>query len=153
MLVDSMPLEQPLCQIDSSCRNLHGDAPSLKWLAYTSTLAPRCRSRKGASIPLGVQDQGHPDLRAEMLRVGGDGAQRFCCDLKQQVVEHYLVVVGDGADRCRQGEHQMVVVQRQEVGLPGLEPTACGIRLALRAMPVAAGVVGDGHLRTGVATQ
>src|SRR6202049_4465419 len=52
MLVDSMHLEQRLCQIDSSCRNLHGDAPSLKWLAYTSTLAPRCRSRKGASIPL-----------------------------------------------------------------------------------------------------
>ena len=24
-----------------------------------------------------MQDQGHADLRAEMLRVGGDGAQRF----------------------------------------------------------------------------
>src|SRR6202521_4236906 len=55
MLVDSMHLEQRLCQIDSSCRNLHGDAPSLKWLAYTSTLAPRCRSRKGASIPLSLR--------------------------------------------------------------------------------------------------
>src|ERR1700694_2828781 len=98
MLVDSMHLEQRLCQIDSSCRNLQGDAPSLKWLAYTSTLAPRCRSRKGASIPLGVQDQRHPDLRAEMLRVGGDGAQRFCGDLKQQVVDQRLVVVGEGTD-------------------------------------------------------
>jgi hypothetical protein len=43
-----------------------------------------------------VQDQRHTDLRAEMLRVGGDGAQRFCGDFKQQVVEHRLVGVGDG---------------------------------------------------------
>ncbi len=100
-----------------------------------------------------MQDQRHTDLRAEMLRVGGDGAQRFCGDFKQQVVEHRLVGVGDGTDRRRQGEHHMVVVQRQQVGLPGLEPTACGIRLALRTMPVAAGVVGDRDLRTGIATQ
>src|ERR1700730_14469495 len=102
MLVDSMHLEQRLCQIDPSCRNLHGDAPSLKWLAYTSTLAPRCRSRKGASIPLGVQDQRHPDLRAEMLGVGGDGTQRLRSNLEQQVVDQRLVVVGDGTDRRRQ---------------------------------------------------
>src|SRR5712691_12618880 len=47
----------------------------------------------------------------------------------------------------------MVVVQRQQVGLPGFEPALCGARLALRAMPVAAGVVGDLDLITGLATQ
>ena len=47
----------------------------------------------------------------------------------------------------------MVVIHGQEVGLPGLEPAAGGAGLALRAMPVAAGVVGDLDLRTGVAAQ
>src|SRR6266568_9415200 len=47
----------------------------------------------------------------------------------------------------------MVVVERQQVSLPGLEPAARGACLALRAMPVTAGVVGDRDLFTGVATQ
>jgi hypothetical protein len=47
-----MHLKHHFCQIDPNGRNLHGDAPFHKWLACTSTLAPRCRSRKGASIPL-----------------------------------------------------------------------------------------------------
>src|ERR1700694_5323026 len=101
MLIDSMHLKHRLCQIDPSCRNLHGDAPSQKWLACTSTLASRCRLRKGASIPLGVQDQRHPDLRAEMLRVGGDGTQRLGGNLEEQVIDERLVVVGDGTDRRR----------------------------------------------------
>src|ERR1700680_2985946 len=58
MLIDSMHLKHRLCQIDPSCRNLHGDAPSQKWLACTSTLASRCRLRKGASIPLSVDRSG-----------------------------------------------------------------------------------------------
>jgi len=47
----------------------------------------------------------------------------------------------------------MVVIQRQKVGLPSLEPTAGGARLTLRAMPVAAGVVGDLNLSTAAAMQ
>ena len=47
----------------------------------------------------------------------------------------------------------MVVVDRQQVGLPRFEPAASGARLALRAMPVTAGVVGDLQLRAGVAAQ
>src|ERR1700688_1572708 len=100
-----------------------------------------------------MQDQWYTDLRAEMLRVGSDGAQRLRSNLEQQVVDQRLVGVGDGADRRRQGEHHMVIVQRQQIGLPGLQPPARGACLALRAMPVAAGVVGDRDLITGVATQ
>ena len=47
----------------------------------------------------------------------------------------------------------MVIVERQQVGLARLEPAARGARLALRAMPIATGVVGDLHLRASVATQ
>src|ERR1700732_4427982 len=52
MRIDPMHLKHHFCQIDPNGRNLHGDAPFHKWLACTSTLAPRCRLRKGASIPL-----------------------------------------------------------------------------------------------------
>ena len=101
----------------------------------------------------GVQDQRHADLRAEMLRVGSDGAQRLGGDREQQVVDHRLVVVRDGTDRCRQREHQVVVVDRQQIRLPRFQPPARRARLTLRAMPVAAGVVGDLHLRAGIAAQ
>src|SRR6266851_561054 len=57
MLIDSMHLQHRLCQIDPNRRNLHGDAPSQKWLVDNSTLAPRCRLRKGASIPLDLIQQ------------------------------------------------------------------------------------------------
>src|ERR1700688_841043 len=100
-----------------------------------------------------MQDQWYTDLRAEMLRVGSDGAQRLRSNLEQQVVDQRLVVVGDGTDRRRQGEHHMVVVQRQQVGLARLEPAPRGAGLALRAMPIATGVVADLHLRASVAAQ
>jgi hypothetical protein len=74
-----------------------------------------------------------------MLGVGGNGAQGFRGDREQQVVEQRLVVIGDGADRCRQSEDDVVVVDRQQVGLPRLQPPARRARLTFRAMPVAAG--------------
>ena len=37
----------------------------------------------------------------------------------------------------------MVILHRQQIGLPGFEPTFGGTGLTLRAMPVAAGVVSD----------
>ena len=42
---------------------------------------------------------------------------------------------------------------RQEIGLSGFEPALCGACLALRAMPVTTGVVGNLDLRAGIATQ
>ncbi len=47
----------------------------------------------------------------------------------------------------------MVVLDRQQIGLPGLKPSSGGTGLTLWAMPVAAGVVGDLDFITGVATQ
>ena len=91
----------------------------------------------------GVQDQGHPDACAQMPGIGGDGAQGLGGDLEEQPIDHRLVVIRDGADGRGQGEHHVVIVHRQQLGLPRLEPAARGTALALRAMPVAAGVVGD----------
>jgi hypothetical protein len=88
-----------------------------------------------------------------MPRIGGNGAQSFGSDVEQQTVQHRLVGIGKRADRGRQGEHHMVIRYRQQLGLTGLEPASGGSGLALWAVPVAAGVVGNLDLLAGVAAQ
>ena len=97
----------------------------------------------------GVQDQGQPDAGTQMPRVGGDGAQGLGRDLKQQAVDHRFIVIGDRTDRRRQGKDDVVVVDRQQIDLTGLEPASGGAGLTLRAMAVTTGVVGDLGMLTG----
>lgn len=87
----------------------------------------------------GVQHQGGANLRAEVLRVGGDGAQGVGGDIKQQAVDHRLVVPRDGADGRGQREHDVVVLHGQQIVTARFEPATCRAGLALGAMPVAAG--------------
>ncbi len=64
-----------------------------------------------------VQHGGEADARAQMLGVGDDGDQRVGDGPEQEVVDGRLVLEGDGADRRRQGEDDVVVGSRQEFGL------------------------------------
>ena len=73
----------------------------------------------------GVQHRGQADARAQMLGIGGDGQQGPRGRLEQGVIDHRLVVEGDVADLSRQGEHHMVIGQRQQLGLARFEPSAC----------------------------
>ena len=91
----------------------------------------------------GVEHGGDADAGAEMLGIGGDGQQRLGRRVEQQVVDHRLVLVGDGGDRGRQREDDVEVADRQQIGLARGEPVPRRRALALRAVPVAAGVVGD----------
>ena len=95
----------------------------------------------------GVQHGGQADARAEMLRVGGDGGQRLRGGPEQEVVDGRLVLERDGADRGRQGEDDVVVGNRQQLGLAVGQPLSRRRGLTLRAMPVAAGIVGDPLVR------
>jgi hypothetical protein len=83
-----------------------------------------------------------PDLGAEMLRVGGDGAQRLGRRAQQDGIDGLLVLEGDLGHRRRQREHDVEVWSWQQFGLPGGKPLSARLPLALRAMPVAAGIVG-----------
>jgi len=94
-------------------------------------------------LPPGVEDGGDADVRAEVLWIGSDGQQRLRRGLEEQGIDRRLVLVGDGADRRRQGEDDVVVGDRQQLGLPGGHPSGRRPPLALRAMAVAARVVGD----------
>ena len=66
---------------------------------------------------------------------------------------HGLVLVGDVGDGRRQREHHMIVRHRQQIGLARGQPFLCRRPLALRAMPVAAGVVGDAGVRAVLAAR
>jgi hypothetical protein len=84
-----------------------------------------------------VEDGGQPDAGTEMLRVGGDGQHRLGGCPEQQVVDGGLVLEGDSRDLGGQGEHDVEVADRQEVGLACGPPRAGRRSLALRAVPVA----------------
>ncbi len=87
----------------------------------------------------GMEDGGEADARAQMLRVGGDRGQRLGGGPEQKVVDGRFGLERDRADRSRQGEDDVVVGNRQQLRLAVFEPLPRRGRLALRAMPVAAG--------------
>ena len=90
-----------------------------------------------------VQHRCHADPGAKMLRIGGDGQQRLGRCLEQQTIDRRLVLIRDIRDRRRQREDHMEVLDRQQVLDARLHPFPRRGPLALRAMPVAARVVGD----------
>jgi hypothetical protein len=93
-----------------------------------------------------VQHGGDANAGAEVLRIGGDRQHGLGRDLEQEIVDHGLVLVGDVGNDRRQREHHVIVRHRQQLGLAVGEPLLGGGALALRAMPVTAGVVGDGRI-------
>ncbi len=89
----------------------------------------------------GVEHRGHADADTEMAGISGDGHQRFRRRFEQEDIDHRLVGVSDVGDRSRQGEDDVVVGHRQEIGGASLQPVARRHALALGTMPVAAGIV------------
>ena len=96
----------------------------------------------------GVQHGGEADAGAEMLGIGGDRRECFGRRLEQQIVDGGLVLERDGRDHRRDGEHYVEIGNRQQVVFPVLQPSSGGGGLTLRAMAVAARVVGDARVRT-----
>ncbi len=90
-----------------------------------------------------MEHGGYADARAQVLGIGGDGDQRLGGGLEQEAIDHGLVLIGDVGDRGRQGEDDVVVGHRQQLGLARGEPVLGRRALALGAVPVAAGIVGD----------
>ncbi len=91
----------------------------------------------------GVQHAGHADARAKVAGIGGDRGQRLRRCPKQQVVDGLLVPIGDLRDRRGDGEDNMEILDRQQVFGTGGHPIPRRGSLALRAVPVLAGIIGD----------
>src|SRR4051794_37639888 len=102
-------------------------------------------------LPPGMQDGHQPDLGAEMPGIGSDDAQRLGGGREQDAVDDGLIVERDLSDRRRHREDDVEVRYRQQLGLSVGEPLSTRQPLALRAVPVAAGIVGDAKLAAAVA--
>jgi len=82
-------------------------------------------------LPPCVQHHRRADLGAETSGIAGNRAQRFGCSLEQHSIKQCLVLAGDGRDRCRQGEHDMEIRDRQQIVLASCKPVMRGIGLAI----------------------
>jgi hypothetical protein len=93
----------------------------------------------------GVENSDRAGLAAEVLRIAGDDADRVSRGLEQDVINGRLVLEGDGGARDRHGEDDVEIEDRQKVSLTLRKPLGARQALALRAVPVAAAVVGDAN--------
>jgi len=69
-----------------------------------------------------VEHGGGADAGTQVLRIGGDGEHRFGRRAEQQVVDHCLVLVSDLCNLGRQGEDEVEIADRQEIGLARGKP-------------------------------
>src|SRR6266853_1387229 len=90
----------------------------------------------------GMEHGDDADFGAEMPGIAGNLAQRLGRGSEQDGVDRLLVLERDLGHRRRQRKHDMEVRHRQQLGLASLQPFGAGLALALRAMPVAAGIIG-----------
>jgi hypothetical protein len=70
----------------------------------------------------GMQNGDEADLGAQVLRIGGDRAQCLGGGVKQDVVDHGLVLVRDRGDLFGQREDHVEVLHGKEVGLAIFQP-------------------------------
>ncbi len=98
-----------------------------------------------ALVP-GMKHAEEADLRAQVSRVACDLQQRGGAGPEQQAVDHLLVLQGKRSEFTRHREDRMDVAGRQQLAFALLEPADARVALALRAVPVAARVVGDDRM-------
>jgi hypothetical protein len=93
-----------------------------------------------------VQDGEEANLCAKMLRIGRDFQQCLCHGTKQQVVQQGRIALTQPVQLMRQGEDHMKVRQAEQLLFPAAEPSLACLCLTLWAVPVPAGVEGDGRM-------
>ena len=99
----------------------------------------------GEGLAPGVQDRGDPDRATQMPRIAPEGEQRVGSRAEEEGIEDARIPLGQRIEQMREGEDDVEVGNREQVGSACREPPFLGERLALRAVPIATGVVGDPH--------
>ena len=89
----------------------------------------------------GVEHHRDPDLASEPLAISTEGLQGLRGRLKQEVIDHLGVSLGERVDLVGEGEDQMEIGHRQELCTACLDPALLGQRLAFWAVAIAAGVI------------
>src|SRR5260370_475697 len=93
-----------------------------------------------------VQHAEEADLGSEVWRIASYFEKGFRTGAKQKVVDDLLVLQRQWCQLTRQGEDHMDVACREKLLAPRCEPAVASPCLTLRAVPVAARVVGDGAI-------
>ena len=87
-----------------------------------------------------MQHSEEADLRAQMLGVSGDAAQRLRGGSEQNIVNRSLVLKRDDGDRLWHCEHHVEVGHLEQFRLAVRQPLGSGKALTLRAASIAAAV-------------
>ena len=74
------------------------------------------------SLSPGMEHREESDLRAQMLGVGRNGAQRLANGPEQNVVDDVLILQSKGCDRLRQSEDHMKILGVEKLGSTIIQP-------------------------------
>ena len=99
----------------------------------------------------GMEYGDEADLGAQVLGSRCDRAQGLGGGVKQDVVDHGFILIRDRSDRLGQRKDHMEVLNGKEVGLAIFQPLHTDQRLAFRAVPIAATVVGNALMAATIA--
>src|ERR1022692_1063253 len=91
----------------------------------------------------GMQHGEEADFRAEVFRIASDFEKCFCTGAEQQTVDDFLVLQSQCRELRRKCEDHMDVARREKFSLTCRNPAFPSSSLTLRAVPIAAAVVGD----------
>lgn len=86
------------------------------------------------------------DLRAEMFGVGGNFDQCVGAAAEQQTVDHCFVLQGQRGQMMGQREDDMSIGCSEQFRASRGQPAVARLALTLGAVPVAAGIIGDGTM-------
>jgi len=92
----------------------------------------------------GVEDAEKTDLGSQVLCIGSEFEHCFPAGTEQQVVEHLGVPLAKCVEFVRQRKDHMKVGDAQQFLFSRGEPALTRLGLALGAVPVSTGVIGDG---------
>lgn len=98
----------------------------------------------------GMQNGDEADLTRQVLGIGRDRAQGLGGGVKQDLVDHGLVLVRDRGDLLGQCEDHVEIVDGNEVGLTVFQPLRAHQGLTLRTVPIAATIERDALMTAGV---
>src|SRR5215469_14371467 len=99
-----------------------------------------------------MQHREESDLRAQMLRVSPNGAQRLGGSAEQNIVHGLLVLQGDGGDGLRYGEDHMKILSIEKLGSAVFQPFGPSPRLAHWAVAITTTIVANPLVVTVIAT-
>jgi len=101
----------------------------------------------------GVQDGEEADLGTEVSSITGQRLERFGYGSKEDAVDLALVLQCEWTDRFRNREDHVEVRYGKQFTLPIVEPLGPSLALALRAVTIATGVIGNPLVPAAIASK